>query len=121
MFDILDDFDRLFRFYDRKLEISGLLAFTVILAAYMIIIYFDDSQIKIGDSTYFKHFLPNDFRKIITGLVIAHLFGLYKYSRKKKSSDPDTEQGLCPECKIEMSVTVARSWKCIKCGGSFPI
>ena len=75
----------------------------------------DDREIKIGNSVYFKHFIPNNIRQAIILLTIAHLFGLYKYPRKKTTS-PQVEEALCPKCKIQMSL---KSWNCKNCGGIF--
>lgn len=112
MLDVYEEFQKLYKLYDTKLELSGVLIITIILAGCIIAIWIDDKQNK--------HSIPDYIRDGIIVSIIAQMFGLYVYSKKKTSHNPEAVDTPCPKCKIQMSLTVTKSWKCLHCGGSFP-
>jgi hypothetical protein len=83
--DIYDKFHKLYKLYDKKLEVSGILVFTFLLTLGVLAIWIDDSHsIQIQGVTYYTHQIPDNVRSIIIILVIAHMYGIYAYSKRKK-------------------------------------
>jgi hypothetical protein len=83
--DIYDKFHSLYKFYDEKIEVSGILVCTFLLTLGVFAIWIDDSHsIQIDGVTYHIHQIPDNARFIIMILVIAQMYGLYAYSRRKK-------------------------------------
>jgi len=51
----------------------------------LVAILIDDSRsIQIDGVTYYIHQIPDNMRYFIISLVIAQMYGLYAYSRRKK-------------------------------------
>lgn len=103
--DIFDNLNRLFNLYDRELRLSGILTFTAILIGGVILLYIDSTPIpQVDGNMEYNRFLPENIRLLIVGFVVAHMLGLYIYSRNLK------EKLRCPNCQAK---TLQR---CDKCG-----
>jgi hypothetical protein len=116
LFDIYDNFQKLFKLYDTKLELSGIFVFTIMLIGLVLLIFLDDKEKVIGEDIYFTHFIPDYLRQIVVGLTIAHMLGLYAYSRKKTRRNPEAAR-ICPNCGQQMSSI----FNCNSCGGTLHI
>jgi hypothetical protein len=109
---IYENFQKLYGLYDKELRLSGVLVITIILATGIVAITIFDTQTKT--------FISTNIRNVIVVATLAQMFGLYVYSKRKTSLNPEPEGTLCPTCKIQMSIIISKRWKCVQCGGTFP-
>ena len=116
MLDLNEKFEKLFKIYDSKIEITGILAFTIIIVIGLFVVFIDNREVKVGDNIYYKQIIPKTYRDSFIIFTIIYLFGLYGYGKKKTNTKPEADEILCPECKIPMK---KYSWKCKKCGKYF--
>lgn len=115
LFDIRDNFDKLFKLYDSKIELSGVLVFTSLLCGVLLIVLVDNREVTIDNNIYYKQFFPKTWRDGVIGFAVLYLLALYVYSKKKTNPIPQGDK-ICLDCNIPMDI---QSWKCKRCGKSF--
>lgn len=113
MWDLEERLNKLFRLYDSKIELSGILVFTSIVAVLLIIVLIDNKEVNLDGKIYYEQFIAKNYRDGILGFTIIYLFALYRYSKKKTNPNPQATERLCPTCKTEVQS------KCTKCGKNF--
>jgi hypothetical protein len=116
LFDLDEKFNKLYKLYDSKIELSGILVFTAIIGVLLTIVLLDNRETTIENKIFYEQLIPNEYRNLILGIAIIYLFALYVFSKKKIKPTPRVDEALCPICKIQMEI---HKWKCPNCKKEF--
>jgi hypothetical protein len=99
------------KIYSAEIRLSGVLAFTCIVIAANLGVWFD-SQNPIN-------FIPSEIRDFVFFFTLAFIVSLYVFVRKRTvPQNPIVDVGLCPRCRVPL-FSVITLYRCEKCGGEW--